>query len=81
MGKIGTTREKHMSMRNRDDAVEFGHELPQDRMTLALERVARLLDEAEAEGLDWELHRSWQRKMRGLKDVEEVERYADYLAA
>ena len=67
------------------DEVEFGPELTgersADRMTRAMARVVRLLEEAEADGLDWQLHRQWQNKMEKLDDAAEVEKFADFLEA
>jgi hypothetical protein len=53
----------------------------QDRLTAALERVKDLARDADAETLDRELVDRWVRRASASGNVEEAERFADYLAA
>lgn len=58
----------------------FGTET-QDRLTAALERVAALARDSDAESLDRELVSKWVKRVRASGNVQEAERFADYLAA
>lgn len=63
------------------DEEVFGAEKPQDRLTAALDRVAELARDSDAETLDRQLVATWVKRMRASGNVAEAERFADYLAA